>query len=257
MDVLGVALLVAALFAHARGRRTGAGVLLGLSAAVKLLGGVLVPAFRSWRTALAAAAMLVLVAVPYLGDGARLSGSLGEYGRRWRANDGAFALLHATATAAVSHTRFHKRHVMAGSPRLARLISGRDRDEVYPDEVANLAARGAAALLFFAALGFALARRLPPVPAASVTLGAFLLLTPTLHPWYVLWVVPLIALGATPAWVALAALAPLGYLPLAEYQAAGVWKEPAWTRLVVHGLTWALLLKGLIRPKPPVVSEDP
>src|SRR5262249_23265244 len=151
------------------------------------------------------------------------AGSLGEYGRRWRGNDGAFALLHAASSAVVAHSRFARRYDMASSPGLARLVTGRDRDQGFPDEAAGLLARALAFTLFVSAVGWALARGAPPLGVAETVIGAFLLLTPTLHPWYVLWMLPLLVLGGSPAWIALAALAPLGYLPLRQFLAGQPW----------------------------------
>jgi hypothetical protein len=247
LDGIGAALLAGALFAWELDRRAGelaAGALLALSAAVKLFAIVLLPSLRRARVLIAFVVALAVVSAPYLRNGTHLRGSLGEYGRRWRGNDGAFALLHAAAGAAVEHTRFRARQNLSDSPRLARLVTGRERDQVYPDEVANLAARLAAGALFLLVLALALARRLPPARVAAVALGAFLLLSPTLHPWYVVWMVPLAATGASPAWLVLAALVPLGYWPLAGYLEGGGWHDPVWTRALEHGATLALLAIG-------------
>ncbi|MGH6692095.1 MAG: hypothetical protein ACREF4_15610, partial [Gammaproteobacteria bacterium] len=42
--------------------------------------------------------------------------------------------------------------------------------------------------------------------------GTVLILQPTLHPWYLLWILPWMGLFPSPAWLALSALAPLAYL---------------------------------------------
>jgi hypothetical protein len=120
---------------------------------------------------------------------------------------------------------------------------------VYLDEAANFLARSIAAALFLLVIALAARARLPPVRQAEATFGAFLLLTPTLHPWYVLWVVPLIPLGASRAWLALAASAPLGYWPLAAYRAGAPWRDPTWTRAIEHGATWLLLTASLWRAR--------
>jgi hypothetical protein len=255
IEGLGIALLVGALFAVESGRRALGGALLGASAAVKLLAAALVPGLRSRRAALAFAIALAALTAPYLEAGTQLRGSLGEYGRRWRGNEGAFALLYAGAAAAVGHTRFHARYVPR-SPQLARFITGRDRDTVFPDEAANFVARAAALTLFAAAIGVALFAGAGPVGGANVVLGGFVLLSPILHPWYVLWLLPLVAVGAPSAWWALAALAPLGYEPLGRYLAGQPWRDPIWTRALEHGLAWALLLwKGLTVGLRPLLSS--
>jgi hypothetical protein len=190
------------------------------------------------RRALAMAALVALaLTLPFVGVGGRLAGSLGEYGRRWRSNDGAFAVLHAAAVEIVAHTRFAKRYEMGDSPALARLITGRDRDQVYPDEVANLLARMAAGLLFVAIVALALQARAPPDRLAELAIGAFVLLTPALHPWYVLWLIPFTATGGSRAWLVLATLVPLGYRPLDEWMTRGTWHDPTWTRACEHGAT--------------------
>jgi hypothetical protein len=212
---------------------------LGAAAAVKLLPLLLLPSLRNARALLAAALLAMALAAPYAGAGWRLGGSLGEYGRRWRGNDGAFALVHAAAEHAVARSRFAERQKLP--PAWARALSGRDRDEVYPDEVANLLARLLAAALLIAALAWAWARGAPPERFAEVLFGGFVLLTPVLHPWYVLWLLPLIAVAAAPAWTLLALLTPLAYLPLASWLDGGAWHDATWTRVAIHGTTWLAL----------------
>src|SRR5574338_503289 len=98
-----------------------------------------------------------------------MAGSLGEYGRRWRANDGAFALLYAGAEAVVAHTDYRGR-VEKKDSSWFRFITGRERDTIFPDEVANFAARAAAALLLLGAAGLAFWKRLPALRFAEVVL---------------------------------------------------------------------------------------
>ena len=106
VDALGIALLVGgargvAARAGGGGGRAGGGG-----------GGGQAPADRGAarhappQGVLAAAAIVaVALALPYAAAGPRMSGSLGEYSRRWRANDGAFALLYVGRRAAWWRTR--------------------------------------------------------------------------------------------------------------------------------------------------------
>jgi hypothetical protein len=240
VDALGIALLVGGLLAWQRRRAAVAGALVAAAAAIKLLPVVALVGMRRQRTILAAAIVAVALALPYAAAGPRISGSLGEYSRRWRVNDGAFALLYAGAERAVAHTRFAGRYV-AESPRLARLVTGRDRDTLFPDEVASFVARVAAGAIFLAVVAWALWRRLSALRLTEAAVGAFILLTPALHPWYVLWLVPLVAAGGSWAWLVLALLAPLGYRPLDGWLEGGPWHDPIWTRLLEHGLTLVAL----------------
>ncbi len=237
VDALGVALLVAGLLAWQRGRTSAAGALVAAAAAVKLLPVVALLGMRRRKTLVAAVVVAVALALPYAAAGPRMSGSLGEYSRRWRVNDGAFALLYIAAERLVAHTRFGGRYDMADSPRLARLVTGRDRDTLFPDEVASFVARLWAGAIFVAVIAWALWRRATAARLTEVAIGAFVLLTPALHPWYVVWLLPLVAIGGSPAWLVLALLAPLGYRPLDGWLAGGPWRDPVWTRALEHGLT--------------------
>lgn len=49
--------------------------------------------------------------------------------------------------------------------------------------------------------------------ATGATLGAVLICSATVYPWYALWVLPWAALLRQPAWLALSVLLPLSYLP--------------------------------------------
>jgi hypothetical protein len=241
VDALGVALLVAGLLAWQRRRSALAGALVAAAAAIKLLPAVALLGMRRRRSVIAAAIVAVALALPYAAAGPRIAGSLGEYSRRWRVNDGAFALLYAGAERLVAHTRFAGRYDMADSPRLARLVTGRDRDTVFPDEVASFLARLAAGAIFLAVVAWALWRRASATRLTEAAIGAFVLLTPALHPWYVVWLLPLVAVGGSWAWLVLALLVPLGYRPLDVWLAGGPWRDLIWTRLLVHGLTLVAL----------------
>jgi hypothetical protein len=63
--------------------------------------------------------------------------------------------------------------------------------------------------------------------------GAFVLLSPTVHPWYVLWAwVPALMCGVR-SWTVLATLVPLSYVALASYDPlTHVWEEAWWPPLL-------------------------
>jgi len=155
---------------------------------------------------------------PYIGAGANLFTGLRTYAGHWRFNDLLF------------------RHIAAWTG---------------PD-----GARQAVAVLFgLTALALA-ARKVDLPTSAFVLVGAFLLLTPTLHPWYALWIVPFLALRKDAAWLLLTGLVPLSYHILIRYISEGVWVEAEWVRWAEFGPFAALWvgervwrgMKGL-RPK--------
>ena len=79
-----------------------------------------------------------------------------------------------------------------------------------------------------------------PVAAALALTVAFVLLTPTVHPWYLLWVLPFAVLLESRAWWLLAGTTLIAYEVVAGHHAAGVW-EPRPTRALVYAapLVWA------------------
>lgn len=56
-------------------------------------------------------------------------------------------------------------------------------------------------------------------------IGIFLFLSPTLHPWYVCWIIPFLAIVPNRAWILFSGTVFLSYWVLKDYAASGVWKE--------------------------------
>ncbi|MFZ5478870.1 MAG: hypothetical protein ACOZNI_19005 [Myxococcota bacterium] len=73
--------------------------------------------------------------------------------------------------------------------------------------------------------------------------GAFVLLSPVVHPWYVLWPLAAALWNGMRAWAVLAATSPFAYVVLATYDpATSTWEEPTWARLVVYVPFYAALV---------------
>ena len=143
--------------------------------------------------------------LPFAGAGAgALTEGLRTYARHWSANEGAFAV--------IAH--------IAGDPVAARVAAG--------------------ALVLAVAAWTALRRQNLEV-ALLWTLGAGILLSPTVHPWYVLWLLPMAALRGNPPFLLLTGLAFVGYWGLEGYRTTGVWEQPLWTRLVLWLPVWVLI----------------
>lgn len=87
------------------------------------------------------------------------------------------------------------------------------------------------------------------------TTGAFVVLSPTVHPWYVLWALAAGLWCEVRAWTILAVGVPLAYAALASYDAgASQWMEPTWPRLLFYPPFFAALVwegwRRLTRPGP-------
>lgn len=223
-DALGILLLVAAV-ALARAR-FGAGFLLGLGALTKLLPLALAPTLlrRAPRAAGLGLALGVLapLALWLAWVGAwPVPRGLSEYAFRWES----FSFVHRFLEGACA--RFTAYDEGWSDPRrLARALAGAG---------------------WLALLAFAWWRRLEPARVALLALAGFLVLTPTLHPWYVCWIVPFLAPFRARACEWLAAVTPLLYWPLGAYRASGVWQEPGWLWPLVALPFAALLVLDLWR----------
>jgi hypothetical protein len=76
--------------------------------------------------------------------------------------------------------------------------------------------------------------------------GAFLLLTPTLHPWYLTWVLPFLCFFRSPGWVLLTGTVILARSVYIGFEATGVWREIEWIRFAEYVPPYLLMLWGPI-----------
>ncbi|MGH7599860.1 MAG: hypothetical protein ACREOI_26190 [bacterium] len=74
-------------------------------------------------------------------------------------------------------------------------------------------------------------------PALTLNLlGIFFLLSPTVQPWYLLWILPLMCLVRQPGWITWSATIFLAYWILDGYARTGLWQEPAWVKWMEYGV---------------------
>ena len=103
-------------------------------------------------------------------------------------------------------------------------------------------ARAAIAVGFGTAVILFTFSRMPPIQAGFFLVGAFLLLTPTLHPWYAIWMIPFMVFYRQPAWLIFTGLIAVSYHVLIRYASEGVWEEAVWVKPLLFGgfaLVWA------------------
>ncbi len=208
--------LGAALLALDAGRSGAAASLAALAFQAKLLPGLIAAGWARRlraRDVLLASALAGLLVLPYASAGPDLLRSLQAYGREWRFNETGFALL-------------------------ALLPVGR----VWPGRIA---------LALLAALACALAwKRAEPAEAGLALVGAWLLVMPSVLPWYALWLLPFLVLlapheRAAAGHAALAALhagafaftatVALAYLVYPGYLAGGAWQVSWGVRALEYG----------------------
>lgn len=192
-----------------RGRRdTLADATAWLAAMTKLLPAILL-ARRPPRVLLVFTVLTALAAWPLVGDG--LSRGFETYRAHWSFNGSVFSLL-------------------------ATLGMGND------------GARRACQAVGLVVAALAVARCGHDTRRGLWVFGAFVVLSPTVHPWYGLWpLLPALLLDVA-AWVWLAVLLPLAYVVLASMDpATGAWREAATTRWAIYLPFYVLLAHGALR----------
>lgn len=232
-DALGIALWIAALASlFGPGARPARGMgLLAAAAMTKLLPLCSLPfalrgrgpaarALLAWMVAISLALVLPLLA---LEGGLRATG-LADYGLRWESSSLCYRFVEAP---------------------LALVF---ERDGAWSDP--RRLGRAAILALWLGAGLVAWRRGLDLVDASWMLLAVFLVLSPTLHPWYLTWAVPFLALRPRAAWLWLVALAPLSYWVLARWHAEGVWQEPGWLWPVLALPFFVLLARDARRSRP-------
>ncbi len=249
LDSLGVALLAASVAHVLRGRRSAAGLGLALSALCKYVSAAAaLPLARrgGWRTVLAAAAAVTLLWGAAGREGTSPAGGLDQYATRWEFNSVAYPAVYA----AMEGARIPGRAKQAFLAWKARHHDPPWTARVFPYFYSAFFARAFLGIT----LGFlllAIAWRVTDLwGAVLASVGALLLASPTLHPWYLLWVLPFAAARREPAFLWLATAAPLAYAIL--YPTRGV--SVAAVYAVEYLPFAALLLWPLLRRRPRGVS---
>jgi Glycosyltransferase family 87 len=211
VDILAVLLLITGIHLIISKRSALSTIALGLSAGAKFLPLLAFPILarrvrrRHWLLAVLA---LAAVYLPYASAGSALFRGLREYAERWQHNDSLFTLLLAGLDL------LHPTPALKqGIAWLQRLLDdpawiGVLYSYAYPVYLARILA-----FLLAVSLAVTLAwRRADPVRGTFLLIAGVLLLSPTVHPWYLLWIAPFLALCPSRAWVLLSGLAPLSYL---------------------------------------------
>ena len=114
------------------------------------------------------------------------------------------------------------------------------------DPSAAVYARWICALFMIVAIGYATRSTEDPLRGTYWCLGAYVLLSPTLHPWYMLWIMPFMPFFPSPAWLTLSVLVFLAYEVLIDYSLSGVWVEKPWVRWAQYAPFFSLLLSRCV-----------
>ena len=196
-DVLGLLFLALAFWSWAERKPLATGLALGLGGMVKFLPWVALPSLwprlraRWWLLPLVIGGFYLM----FWRRGLSPLGSLGVFVAKWRGNDFLFSLfVPQDAGEPKLHTAKMMVAVLVGLVWLATLILRRGWISTY-----------------------------------AWTVGALFLISPVVHPWYVIWLLPVLFALPHPAWWVWSLTVFMAYEPLALYRATGRWEESlAW-----------------------------
>lgn len=220
VDLAAAAFLVLALILLEKGRRVRAGAAWGAAVLIKLVPLLLVPALarrRAWGTLAAGAILIFLLYLPFRQAGPMLVEGLRIYARHWDYNGPVYALIRPSFRDGDA-----PRVLLAGALAVALVV---------------IAWR---------------ARTLSGALLASWM--AFLILSPTVYPWYLVPTVALLPLHPDAGLLLFSGTVALSYLPLSAFRATGVWKLPAWIGILEYGslamvwlVTWVIHRRAATR----------
>ncbi len=208
MDSLGIFFFVLAILLVDRGRNVLGLVSMALSFLAKYFSVVLIPFFAMRKRYLLGLTLFGVLAVlgylPFADASANLASSLGVYGRHWSFNS--FGYVVALRVIGVSEV------VRVG---LAVLV-----------------------ILFAVYQGY---RQRDVVRYAYLVTGCALLVSPTLYPWYLCWLIPFLCFYASRAWLFLTGAIALSYMVWPVFRETGVWRI-GWGVLLIEYVPFFVLL---------------
>ncbi|MEO8431879.1 MAG: glycosyltransferase 87 family protein [Acidobacteriota bacterium] len=246
VDSLGVCLLLASVLFALRGRRVSSGAAFALSILTKYVAlAACLPLFRrgGWRAAAAAGVLGAAVWIAAARGGASPAGGLDQYATRWEFNSvlypAAFAGMEAGAIPARAKAAFLDWKASHGHPPW----TSRAFPFFYSAFFARVFLAAALALVWIAVAW----RRRDVWAGVLDSVGALLIFSPTLYPWYAIWILPFAAARRDAAFLWLATALPLSY--------ALMYATPWVPRALVYGLEYApfavlLLLRARGRRDP-------
>lgn len=240
IDALILPILVGAWLARVKGRPGWVGALLGFGTAMKIYPALLLPVLwrgrdargtcrPAWQMPMAFVGGLVIPYIPYLLRGGGVIGFLPGYINE-RFNMGLAGLITGYLDSRPT-----------GIVNAIVQLAGNDQHVVNAILLGVLALTGAALVLRPIQDGQEAVRR------SIWMVGAYILFTQDLFPWYVLWLVPLLAISVQPGRFGLRVEAWTGWylfsgLVALSYTFFIIWKPVDWVALVEFGPLYALLV---------------
>jgi hypothetical protein len=211
IDVVAIALMFLTFYLLHREMAALSGIALALATLTKYLPIISLPWIirrGNWRLAVSLIAVTVLLIWQYYTSEKMFSGLFTFY-RKWWFNDSLFGILYR----------------WLGGAEPARMVGG-------------IAVLISSAVCWF--------RKYSIYRSLMIIFGTIIAFAPVVHPWYVCWIIPLLAFHMNPAWLFFSGWIAMAYVIIYVYP-VGKWSHDDWFRLVVYGPLYGLLLAGWVR----------
>jgi hypothetical protein len=234
-DSLQIFLVILALYLCALRKNLRTAVSIGLAAMSKFIFIIIAPFLitgKKLRYVIVLFSVIAVLYLPYMSAGKGLFSTLLHFGTQYHFNDSAHFLIFC---------------LCIGSPLASKIVT---------------------ALIFGAVLLYLYKKHLnllttddvemnnSVLNSAFVAIGTFLILAPTLHPWYLTWIVPFLCFNKNRAWLVLTGTVICYYFMSHElfskmiwYNDEWVWKEVHWLKLPEYLPFYILLVYGWLIKK--------
>ncbi|MFQ5709459.1 MAG: hypothetical protein ACE5HO_18535 [bacterium] len=251
IDSEGIFLLTLALWLFVERKLIVSTVVLALSFLTKYLALLLLPFYTFFKKENKLFYLLIFVIVaavfyiPYANAREGLFSALLVYSSKWRFNDSLFALIFSTVHRLLPESWIVKLMILPyGMQPEPGTIATRGTDLALTVSKYIVSLAFAALFLFYFSRSkreFSKVGRIWMFKVGLVLFGTFFLLSPTVHPWYLCWMLPFLVLLPNRAWILLTGLVGLSYWALIDFSATGVWHENIWIKWLEY-LPFYLLL---------------
>ena len=222
IDVLGVCLMIGLLLSLEKKRFYVSSIMLALGFLSKIIPILLLPLTAvkvirekpgRYKTSVFLILFFLTIAlfsIPYASAGLKIFSGLLIYAKAWHFND----LIHGLISTTLKNLQIQSNEY----PRLICMS------------------------LFFSTLFYKLYKESDPLRIAFSILCAFLIFTPTLHPWYLLWIIPFFCVFPTISWITFSCVIFLAYNVLTNYKLSGIWNEESWVLWCEYAPLFLILL---------------
>jgi alpha-1,6-mannosyltransferase len=217
IDSLAILFVLLSFLALQRGSKMTSAAVLALGALTKIFPLLFAPVlFKAWGkkgTALFVG-VLGVIYLPYIGAGRNLFSGLSIYTDRWFFNGSIFpAIVNVLKSSglAANHT---------------------DAMSVTRNVLALVFALALGCLIYYSRKNSDKTREL--FKYAFLLTGLFLLITSTIQPWYIIWVIPFLCVFILPSWILLTGSVFLSYHIYILFDTRNIWDEVLWIRLLEY-----------------------